>query len=105
MEIKKIYHKGILTHEYFVNESDTNEIVEKMGLDKSLNDKLSDYLKNNECLIIKRGNDYTLMSNGREYFGIEISELINDEDVPDAKPYDSKARIPISYRGGMKALK
>jgi len=87
MEIKKIYHKGILTHEYSVNESDTNEIVEKMGLDKSLNDKLSDYLKNNECLIIKSGNDYTLMSNGREYSSIEISELINDEDVPDAKPY------------------
>ena len=31
MEIKKIYHKGILTHEYSVNESDAKEIIEKMG--------------------------------------------------------------------------
>ena len=29
MEIKKIYHKGILTHEYSVNESDAKEIIEK----------------------------------------------------------------------------
>ena len=87
MEIKKIYHKGILTHEYSVNESDTSEIIEKMGLDETLNDKLSDYLKNNECMIIQRGNDYTLVSNNKEYFGIEISELVNKEEVLEVKPY------------------
>lgn len=89
MEIKKIYHKGILTHEYSVNESDTSEIIEKMGLDESLNDKLSDYLKNNECMIIQRGNDYTLVSNNKEYLGIEISELVNNEKIEKAKPYKS----------------
>ena len=55
MDIKKIYHKGILTQEYSVNESDTSEIIEKMGLDESLNEKLSDYLKNNECMLIVTG--------------------------------------------------
>ena len=89
MEIKKIYHKGILTHEYSVNESDASEIIEKMGLDESINEKLSDYLKNNECMFIQRGNDYTLVSNGKEYFGYEISELVNNEEVLDAKPYKS----------------
>ena len=89
MEIKKIYHKGVLTQEYSVNESDTSEIIEKMGLDESLNNKLSDYLKNNECMIIQRGNDYTLVSNNKEYLGMEISELVNKEEVLEAKPYKS----------------
>ena len=60
-----------------------------MGLDESINEKLSDYLKNNECMFIQRGNDYTLVSNGKEYFGYEISELVNNEEVLDAKPYKS----------------
>ena len=60
-----------------------------MRLDESLNEKLSDYLKNNECMIIQRGNDYTLVSNDKEYFGYEISELVNNEEVEDAKPYKS----------------
>ena len=39
--------------------------------------------------VIQRGNDYTLVSNGKEYFGYEISELVNNEEVLDAKPYKS----------------
>lgn len=89
MEITKIYNQGILTHEYSVKESDSKEIIEKMGLDESLTEKLNEYLKANECLVIKRGNDYTLVSNNKEYFGHEISELINYEEVVEAKPYKS----------------
>jgi len=89
MEIKKIYNHGVLTHELYVNESDTDEIIAKMGLNESLKDDLSYYLKNNECIFIQRGGDYVLMVDNKEYTSVDIPKLANKEKVEDAKPYQS----------------
>lgn len=53
MRIKSISTRdGNLIHEYFVNENDKVELVEKLKLDNSLTDKLGEYLKGKECVYI-----------------------------------------------------
>lgn len=66
MELKKIYNNGTLTHEYFVNESDTDEVLKKLNFDNDLKDNLNDYLKNHECILVQKGDVYTLESDGVE---------------------------------------
>ena len=90
MEIKSIYNRnGILTHEYKVNGSDVKDIITDMNLDSDLADSLKSYLDGNNCILVKRNNDYVLKVDGKEYSNHEIEDLLDKDDIeePTTKSY------------------
>ena len=89
MEIKTIYHKnGVLTHEYKVDGNDVEEIISNMELNNDLKNNFKSYLDSNECVLIKRGLNYLLGVNKKEYTSDKIEKLVEiEEEDKDDKPY------------------
>ena len=74
MKLKSIYNKdGVLTYEYFVNESDKDEIIKKTGLDESLSEKLGELLTNVE-------EDKCIFRETNTSFSITIGNVIITKD-------------------------
>lgn len=77
MEIKKIYNKdGELFHEYWVDESDLDEVFNRLGCpDDDERNKIMDILSHNGCILRCGRNKSELWGNGKV-----ITSSINRKD-------------------------
>lgn len=84
MKLKSIYTKnGVLTHEYFVNESDKEELVAKMGLANDMEDSLGCLLSNyneDQCVLIETHLDSTLLIDGTIFSSDMLTPKEEDKD-------------------------
>ena len=100
MKLKSIYTKdGVLTHEYFVNESDKDKIIAEMGLEENLSDGIGEMITNageDKCIFIKTHTSCSLMIDDVLF---SKDSLISDSNKEEESSSDiNDLRLSMNYK-------